>query len=535
MQPQKIGGLSYNGAIPKQSYPTSSGVIGGMSKPQTQPNQSYTTATGNVAGVYQPKDTTMKGVSTPPTVNIGGKEQVMKGSPSVLAQQQALNKQGAGLVEDGIAGRLTKDAIAKYGSNASTTKDTQTGNTTDTTKTETPKVETPAPLTTGGQAPGVLGTGNQTANEIETQKRLMELSQKGSPEYQQAYNNWNQLSNQYNQDLMGYNTNVAGLLSQPGVTKETAQGGSSTYQMVHGAGLQAEATGVSNALGAMGQANTQQGLQNTAGQGAYNGAQTQAGRATTAGTSVLGAVAPMQVPYSNQVIQPGMLGSTGSSTSGTAMSQLPQQAQTAVQSYAQQVKDGSMTRDVAEGHLSAYGIAGTNALNEVLGSNFNTNASNASATTTAQGQQIQTQTKTANDALDTLGTSFASLGGLQKGGIPVTNSIAQWIGTELGDSALSKYKSNLADARAQLVGVLSQAGGTPTGNEATAMQYLPDNMTPSMFAQNVGTVQAPGIVRTLMQQKVNQFTGSGSQNQTSGSQTGGVQYNTDGTLKAVSF
>ena len=239
-----------------------------------------------------------------------------------------------------------------------------------------------------------------------------------------------------------------------------------------------------------------------------------------------GLVSPTQVPYSNQYLSPTTGQSVnGGGTGGTAMSQLPAQAQSAVQSYAQQVQNGSMTRADAESRLSAYGIAGTNALNEALGPNFNTNASNASAGTTAVGQQIKTAADTTNKALDTLSSAFSSLNGFETGGIPATNSIAQWISSQFGSSALQTYKTNLADARSQLIGVLNSAGGTPTGNEATANQYLPDNMTKAQFDANVGTQQNPGIVRQLIQQKVSSFTSSGTQNNgTSNTSSGGGLY-----------
>lgn len=221
-----------------------------------------------------------------------------------------------------------------------------------------------------------------------------------------------------------------------------------------------------------------------------------------------------QVPYSNQLI-----GADGQPVTGGQTGTLPAQAQTFVNSLATQVQNGQMTRDEATSQLSAYGTAGLQALNTALGSNFNTNASNASAGTTATGQQIQTAADSTNKALDTLSTSFGSLNGLQTGGIPLTNSIAQWIGANLGDATLQQYKTNLADARSQLIGVLNSAGGTPTGNEATAEQYLPDNMTPAQFQQNVGTAQNPGIVRQLVQQKVSSFTSSGQQNNSNAQST----------------
>jgi hypothetical protein len=194
-----------------------------------------------------------------------------------------------------------------------------------------------------------------------------------------------------------------------------------------------------------------------------------------------------------------------------------------------------MTRQDAESRLSAYGVAGTNALNAILGPNFNTNASNASAQTTATGQAIQTAATATNSALDTLGSLFENLSILQTGGIPLTDSIANWFFNKMGQTGLTQYQTALSDARSQLIGVLNASGGTPTGNEATAMQYLPDNMTAGQFQQLVGTAQNPGTARQLVQQKVSAFTNSGTQNSSTSPGSSGVQYNSDGSLKAVSF
>jgi len=326
------------------------------------------------------------------------------------------------------------------------------------------------------------------------------------------------LTNQYSgaKGTMGAGTNLAEFGGEQGMLQN---------QYINNlTGLQA---GLTNIL----QGNAQQQAAYT---GAGNVANATAGAATSQQSTqqsglnnAAGLISPTQVPYSNQYVSP-MTGQpvNGGGADGTAMSQLPAQAQSAVQSYAQQVQNGSMTRADAEGRLSAYGIAGTNALNEALGSGFNTNASNASAGTTAVGQQIQTAATSTNKALDTLGSAFANLNLAQTAGIPATNSISNWIASQFGDAALQQYKTNLADARSQLIGVLNSSGGTPTGNEATANQYLPDNMTKQQFDQNVGTQQNPGIVRQLIQQKVSSFTGSGQQNGTTNtnSNTGGSQW-----------
>lgn len=223
--------------------------------------------------------------------------------------------------------------------------------------------------------------------------------------------------------------------------------------------------------------------------------------------------APTQVPYSNQLIDPTTGQSVGGGT-GTGTSTLPAAAQSAVNLQIQKVQQGLSTVADAESALSAYGQAGVNALQQGLGSSFNTNASNASAGTTATGQQIQTAAGATNQALDTLGNLFSQLPGLQTGGIPLTNSIANVIAGALGQKGLTAYQTALSDARSQLIGVLNASGGTPTGNEATALQYLPDNMTVAQFNQLVGTAQNPGTARQLVAQKVAAFTQSGLQNGT---------------------
>lgn len=235
-----------------------------------------------------------------------------------------------------------------------------------------------------------------------------------------------------------------------------------------------------------------------------------------AATGLIGAAglkAPIQVPYNNQVIDP----STGLPMSGAASGALPADAQAAVNTYAQQVQNGQMTRDQAQTLLSAYGAAGTNALTAALGPNFNTNASNASATTTQQGQQLQTAASATNQALVTLQQLYNNLSVTT--GIPGINGITNSVASLLGSSALTAYKQTLADARAQLQGVLTASGAaTPTGAESAALTYLPDNMTPDQMKTAIANVQQ------LVQQKVSSFTNSGQQGSGSSASSGGSLY-----------
>ena len=94
-----------------------------------------------------------------------------------------------------------------------------------------------------------------------------------------------------------------------------------------------------------------------------------------------------------------------------------------------------------------------------------------------------------------------------------------------GDKDLQTYKTTLADARSQLLGVLNASGGTPTGNEKTALEYLPDNMTVGQFMLAVGTPEAPGTVRKLIEQKVQAF--NNTQNVPQLGNTGGGQTSSD--------
>lgn len=175
---------------------------------------------------------------------------------------------------------------------------------------------------------------------------------------------------------------------------------------------------------------------------------------------------------------------------------------------AQQVANGQMTIDQANSLIGNNPslLRGLNEAVTRINPNFNFTQSAASASTQAQGQQLQTAAHATVQALDSLQTLYNNLPGVQTGGIPATNSIANWIASHLGSSALTQYNQTLHDARAQLQGVLTASGGaTPTGAESMALTYLPDNMTPAQFSSAVANI------KNLVQQKVSSFTQSGQQ------------------------
>lgn len=190
---------------------------------------------------------------------------------------------------------------------------------------------------------------------------------------------------------------------------------------------------------------------------------------------------------------------------------LPPQAQDYVNSLAQQVRNGQMTRGDAESRLQTYGVAGLQALNTALGSGFNTNASNASAATTATGQQIQAAIVPANQALDALQTAYNSLSGLQQGNVlvanvPLVSQIAQNASMALGpgrDTA-SAFQGALQEARSRIDAALVGSIGVNAA-AAQASALLPDNMLPSEIPQKIAAA------KYYLQNQLASYSGSGQQ------------------------
>lgn len=505
MQPQKIGGLSYNGAINKAGYSpgysfnsqsqtsTPSPAIGGLTvkpfgeqpntvrNPLTGSGQSNTIPTGNTQGMMStpPKpDTTYTATTT--TNGKGGTSTKPTPNPSVLAQQQAMNKLGAGLVEDGLAGPLTQAAVSsgKYSSTGTPVK-TETSNTGNSgtisgviPKTETPP-KPPADLNISGQAPEVKASGAQTQNEIETQKRLMELSQKGSPEYQAAQTAYQKAIQDYNTSVQNQARSMGANYSEP-IPLNFQQGRGQVLQTQYAAqqaGLGGLVSGASNALGA---ANTQQGLQTTAGQGAYTGAQTQAGRATTAGTSVLNAVQPITgVPYGTQTIQPGLLGQNGGQT-GQVQPNDPYYK--TLQNYAQMAASGQY------GAISSS-VTGNAVLNDqmnqmakAINPNYNPVTSSAqSGITTAQTQNVATMTASYQSATN-LGSQLKDListYGVNPADLNAANIAIQKVAQNTSSAQYQALNNLVTDIVATYSSILTPGSTTDTAR-ATAASLLND-------------------------------------------------------------
>lgn len=222
--------------------------------------------------------------------------------------------------------------------------------------------------------------------------------------------------------------------------------------------------------------------------------------------TVTGAVAPIQQPYSNMLIDPV----TGQPIQqGTAQIGM----QDAIKLQVQRLASGAGSYDQAIQALGAYGQAGVNALNQVLGANFDPAQSNANAAAKAaalnqnvtQGRSVELAANSAYAAIDKLVKDFEALNPIFKSGIPKTNDWLATAATFLGQSSASQFQSTLNDARSQISAVLQATGGqTPTDAMNTAKGYLPDGMTPQQLPEKVAAA------KELIRQKVGAYTQTGS-------------------------
>lgn len=278
-------------------------------------------------------------------------------------------------------------------------------------------------------------------------------------------------------------------------TTPVAQGNAAVIAQTTAAQQQALAQGEQAALTGTGQQLTAQG-------------QAQSGLSTAAGLAK-----PSPTAFGQTVFNPttGQFENAGAGGTGSNLD-----PQTLATQLAPLVASGQLTFDAANAQMTG-GVAGTTALrNEILKSNpnFNFNLSASSAQTQAQGQQLQTQSATVNQALDTLTNFYSQLSPFMTGGIPLTNDIAQSIGHFLGSDKVSQFNNALSDARVQVQNILGSIGVTPTESGVIANTYLPAGMTPSQLQANIGSL------KTLIQQKVDNFVKSGQQSSsTSGTST----------------
>lgn len=248
--------------------------------------------------------------------------------------------------------------------------------------------------------------------------------------------------------------------------KNALQNAVNQYQTAVDQGITGAATQISGLSAGGGMANTAQGL-------------TQSGLGTA-----IGAAAPIQQPYSNQLVNPQTGQSYGGGVGGTL--------QQTVTDVAQRVQSGNMTYADAQNAIGAYGQAGTNALLQALGPNFNVNQSNVLA---QQQATIKPAYDFAKTALTRVQETIKNLGMLQGTNMPGANSISNWLSTTfgIGSQQTREYTQAVNEARNAYQQLLaSSKGGTPTDYSGQANAAIPDNATPNDIQAAINSLESLG-------------------------------------------
>lgn len=232
-------------------------------------------------------------------------------------------------------------------------------------------------------------------------------------------------------------------------------------------GAQTALQGTAQGLTAQGQ--TQSGFNNAAG----NALNSQ-GQGITGLGNAAGVAAPIQVPYSNQLVNPA----TGQPYGGGSTGSL----QDAVSSVVQRLQNGTMGYNDALTALSGYGQGGINALQAALPPGFNIAQSN-----TLAGQQgtIGPAYDFADKALTNVETLMSQLPSVQNTNIPGVNAVTQGFSTltGLGSEQTRAVTGAVQTSRNAYAALLASArGGTPTDYSGQAQAEIPDKPTPNDIA-----------------------------------------------------
>lgn len=391
-----------------------------------------------------------------------------------------------------------------------------------------------------------IGQGQEPSNVSTAQSGLIAQSQNNPVSSQVGLlndiaKNGSQRVNEANDRLQKFqqdNPYMLAAQSNPNVAAGVASGRTSLLGQIFGREEQALATAQQNALSQQNQqisaandsgslANTNQSNQITAGVNAGNQALTGQNQQINALNNAGSLAQPTQVPYNTQYVDP----TTGKPIGGGQVGQLPVEAQNIVNTYAQQVKDGKMTRAEAESKLSAYGVAGTNALTSALGAGFNTNVSTANAGSVGELTQEKNQLQSIfNGAKNNfqLAINTAQKGGVNDGSIPALNALKQGASKGLtSNQAVIDFQNTIATVRGQYAQILGGGNATVDSNQRAA-QAIPDNIS-------LNALKSLGD--QLEKESANRIGGIDSQiNSLSGqSASSQVVKNSDGTLKAVDF
>ena len=394
-------------------------------------------------------------------------------------------------------------------------------------------VEKPVDISQQGILTRLLGENLTSKNSQTAQDKLLELSANNPATSGVAMQNYNKAVSDLAQLDQEYAAEKSKMSADPNLSLQFKQGREQILDQQYAARRAALQGAVNNQRDAIGQQISGYQAQQTGFGNVGTLANTGLGLAQSGISTALGATTPKELSGGSYLVNPV----TGQPMQGSSMAGIPPIAQQDIENLALQLATASsgLSYDQAYQQLSGYGPVAQNALlSEILkyNPNFNVTQSNAQAKaqeastiqTGTRGGEVSKAATTAKKALDVLETAYKGLSDLQKGGIPASIGVYNWVAEKLGDQELSSYQSILHDARAQLAGVLASTGAsTPTGAEQTANAYLPDNMTAGQFKEKLEAA------RKLIDDKVSSWTSSesytpSSSNATTGTTSSGIGY-----------
>lgn len=402
-------------------------------------------------------------------------------NPSVLAQQQALNKLGAGLVEDGIAGPKTSAAIAKYGN---TTNSSSGGSQSSTGAIPTNTASDKFDRTTGQPNSGYIDPNAPKTSPTDFPEFVKALGDQGGSQYNQtvqnsahslqdisqtnpgnsgpAYDDYQEAIKNLNDLKAKIAGQTGGIESQP-ISMQFQQGKEQALARQNASLIDAAQQAVNEKAAALGYqisgTQTQQTGLNEAGGLALSGQSTAQGALGTAGS--------LSQPTGNIInVDP----ITGLPVAGGSLGNLANIAGTV-----QGIQSGAAASAAAGGNISAQnqtalGTAATGANARSIG-DF-TNQINTTQ------KSVQTLDNLANQIVPNMGTT-----GFNPSSSPIGNQTFAQYFTEKNPAAKAGIVAGLGEIKNQISNVIASATGlTPTGVTAVTDTYDLTTLNPQQLS-----------------------------------------------------
>lgn len=438
-----------------------------LGQPAKSPEQNVSKPTNTLTPSQTKVQSTSSNKVTTPTSSKTFTDQQNQGLMAVLARQKAgtansTDLQNLKYAQDNGWKASTTPTVQSAPSNNQITQNNSTN--------LKPEISTTGALS--NLATGVVGNTAGTTTTNSANEGLLNLAKNNPGSSGDAYNSYQDTLTKI-ADLQRKMENTSAGINSSGDSLEVQTGMKGNLQSQYSgqlAALTQLANSQASALGynISGQQTQQSALSSAGGLG-----QTQQSNLQSGLGSVVNSTNPITPGYNTPIYTRDSNGnltlSNPGGTSGSAMSQLPSQAQQTIQNYAQQVKNNQLSRADAEARLSSYGQAGLNALSEALGSGFNTNISSGanSAQTNVAGQQAQ-QIQSWTSALQqgqNLKAQFTDLigkFGLNPADLNAANVGLQKIASNVSDPNYQNFHNYVADIANTYAQILTPSGGSQT-------------------------------------------------------------------------